>query len=109
MMLAACNYSASHEPSSEAVERHDKQREDPVAVEADADPGVLGPPRAPPQVHDGAPAAELGGAVDLDVAPLGAHEVAADHVRDGDRVVDGRAVPGVDVGVEARVEPVQLG
>src|SRR3954447_15885380 len=108
-MLVACNYSASHAPSTQAGEAFGQQAEEAVGVEVDADPGVLRTPGAPPQIDHGAPAAELGGAVDLDVAPLGADEVPADDVRDGHRVVHGRAVPGVDVRVEARVEGVQLG
>src|SRR3954468_8891752 len=100
-MLAACNYNASHEPSTQPGEAFGQQAEEALGVEVDADPGVLGPPGAPPEVDDGAPAAELGGAVDLDVATFGADEVAADDVRDRDCVVHGRAVPGIDARVEA--------
>ena len=68
--------------SAQAGEPLTEEAEEAVRVEPDADPRVRRPLGAPPEVDDGPPAAELRGAVDLHVAPLGCHQVAADHVRD---------------------------
>ena len=51
------------------------------------------------QVDDRAAAAELRLELDLDVALDRRHEPGPDHVRDGDGVVDRRAVPAVRLAV----------
>ena len=61
-----------------------------------------------PEVDHSAPAAELGLGVDLDVALDRADEIGIDHVRDGERVVDRRAVEVVDGPVEGVVEAQQF-
>ena len=52
--------------------------------------GVL--PGPVPQVDDGAAAAELRLAVDVDVAVQRLHDPGPEHLRDRDRVVDRRAL-----------------
>ena len=60
-----------------------------------------------PEIHVGAAAARLRADVDLDVAVLDLKEAVADHMRDGERVVDGRALPAVHALVMAVVEVVE--
>src|SRR4029079_6637774 len=65
----------------------------------DADVGVCSAVGAAPEVDDRPAAAELGVALDLDVAQLRLDEPRTEDVRDGDGIVDPRDVPAVRLAV----------
>src|SRR6476619_5753326 len=77
----------------------DEKVEERRRVEVDADVGVCSAVGAAPEVDDRPAAAELGVALDLDVAQLRLDEPGTEDVRDGDGIVDRRAVPAVRLAV----------
>ena len=70
---------------------------------------ALGSPPPPPQIDDGAPAAQGRLAVDGDVQVPLLEQARADHVGERDRVVDRGAAEGVDAVVERPVEAEKVG
>ena len=87
----------------------DEELEERGGVEVDADVGVRRALGSQPAIDDRPPAAELRGELDLDVALDRRHEPWPDHLRDGDRVVDGRALPAVGLAVEDGEEVDEVG
>src|SRR5207244_414623 len=90
------------------VQLVDEQVEEAFCVDVDADVTVRLPAGAAPQVDERAPARQLRLGVDLHTALERLDEVRMGDMRDGDRVVDRRAVPAVLLLVEAAVEREQL-
>ena len=87
----------------------DEELEERRGVEVDADVGIRRALGSQPAIDDRPPAAELRGELDLDVALDRRHESRPDHLRDGDRVMDGRALPAVGLAVEDGEEVDEVG
>src|SRR5207302_3791620 len=95
--------------SAESREPLEQKAEERLRVDPDRDVRVRLAAAPAPQVDDRPAPAELGLAVDLDVEVTRLEEAGLERIREGDRVVDRRAVEVVHLTVKALVEREQIG